>query len=119
MSTNSITTREFLATVIDANISDAVTSKAQSLLESLDKRNEKRKSSDSKEKREVIERRSTVLAFLDTTPRLTEDIAESIGLSVGQTRSALSFLVSNGHADKVEVKVGKSKRMAYTLHIGE
>ncbi len=32
MSTNSITTREFLATVIDANISDAVTSKAQSLL---------------------------------------------------------------------------------------
>lgn len=116
MSTNSITTREFLVSVINGDVTAEVQSKAQSLLESLDKRNEKRKSSDSKEKREVVERRAAVLAFLDTTPRLTEDIAESIGLSVGQTRSALSFLVSNGHADKAEVKVGKSKRMAYCLH---
>ena len=115
--TTSITTREFLLSVINGDINPDVQNKAQSLLAGLDARNEKRKSADSKSKRESASRRESVLAALGETPILAESIAETTGLSVGQVRAALAALVREGLADKGEVKVDKTKRMAYTLHV--
>ncbi len=112
----SITTREFLVSVINANVSDEVTAKAQTLLEGLDARNEKRKSADSKSKRESASRREVVLGALSDIPTFADAIAEEHGLSVGQVRSALAVLVREGLADKGEVKVGKTRKMAYTIH---
>ena len=110
-----MTTREFYLSVIDAHISDDATTKARELLASLDARNEKRKSADSKEKREVRARVESVYHALDASPTLAETVAESIGISVGQARSALTALVRDGRAMKVNVKVDKARRVAYCL----
>ena len=113
---NIMSTREFLVSVIDANVSADVTAKAVSLLDGLDARNAKRKSADSKAKRETAARREVVLNALSDVPVFADAIAEENGLSVGQVRSALSALVREGLADKGEVKVGKVRKMAYTIH---
>ena len=94
----------------------SVREKASEMLASLDARNEKRKSADSKEKRETASRRETVLGLLSETPVFAESIADASGLTVGQVRSALSTLVREGKASKSEVKDGKSRKMAYSLH---
>lgn len=110
-----MTTREFLIAVRDSDVGDELITKASELLASLDARNEKRKSADSKSKRESASRRETVLNSLSETPLFAETIADANGLSVGQVRSALSALVREGKASKTEVKDGKSRKMAYTL----
>lgn len=84
-------------------------------IDALDARNEKRKSSDSKEKKEVINRRDIVLSLLSAEPTTAEVIAEQSGLSVGQVRSALTSLVKADLATKTEVKSGKSRKMNYSL----
>ena len=112
-----LTTREFLNSVISANISDDLSAKAQELIDSLDAKNAKRKSSDSKAKKEASARRDLVLASLTSTPVYAEAIAEATNLSVGQVRSALSALVKSELATKSEVKDGKSRKMAYTLKV--
>lgn len=111
-----ISTREFLLSVIDGNVTDEVVAKAQTLLEGLDARNAKRKSADSKEKRETLARRNAVFGVLSDHPVLAEDYAAATGLTVGQVRAALTALVHEGRADKHEVKVGKTKRIAYSIH---
>ena len=113
-----MTTREFLVSVsavCNQYDYDYLAAKASELLASLDARNEKRKSADSKSKRESASRRETVLNSLSETPLFAETIADANGLSVGQVRSALSALVREGKASKMEVKDGKSRKMAYTL----
>lgn len=112
-----MTTREFLNSVISANISDDLSAKAQELISALDAKNEKRKSSDSKAKKEASARRDLVLASLTSTLVYAEAIAEATNLSVGQVRSALSALVKAELATKSEVKDGKSRKMAYTLKV--
>ena len=114
-----MTTREFYQSVISGNVDEEVVLKANELLIALDNRNEKRKSVASKAKRESADRRDVVFAALSDSPIFADTIAEDCGLSVGQVRSALSALVRDGKVDKVAVKVDKSKKMAYTLHIGE
>jgi len=111
-----MTTREFYQSVISGNVDEEVVLKASELLVALDNRNEKRKSADSKAKRESADRREVVFSALSASPTFADTIAETCGLSVGQVRSALSALVRDGKADKVAVKVDKSKKMAYTLH---
>lgn len=112
-----MSTRDFLVSVIDGRVDDDVQTKAKALLDGLDARNAKRKSADSKAKRETASRRTVVLATLsDDCPLLADDIASATGLSVGQVRSALSALVRDGLADKAEIKVGKSRRVVYVTH---
>jgi predicted Rossmann fold nucleotide-binding protein DprA/Smf involved in DNA uptake len=111
-----MTNREFYLSVADGVVSAEVSEKARELLASLDARNEKRKSADSKEKRESALRRQTVLARLTVDAQTADDIvAQCNGLSVGQVRSALSALVRDGYAVKSEVKVDKARKMAYAL----
>ena len=110
-----MTIREFYLSIINGTVSDETIAKANEMLASLDARNEKRKSADSKEKRETASRRETVLGLLSETPVFAESIADASGLTVGQVRSALSTLVREGKASKSEVKDGKSRKMAYAL----
>lgn len=110
-----MTIREFYLSIINGTVSDETVAKASEMLASLDARNEKRKSVDSKEKRETASRRETVLGLLSVTPMFAESIADASGLTVGQVRSALSTLVREGKASKTEVKDGKSRKMAYSL----
>ena len=114
-----MTTRECYQSIINGQVTDKTIAKVEELLVALDNRNAKRKSVDSKAKRESADRREVVLSALSVNPIFADTIAEDSGLSIGQVRSALSALVREGKADKVAVKVEKTKKMAYTLHIGE
>jgi predicted Rossmann fold nucleotide-binding protein DprA/Smf involved in DNA uptake len=110
-----MTNREFYVAVANGTINDEIIAKANDLIAKHDASNEKRKSSESKEKKEVNDRRSIVLSLLSAEPTTVEVIAEQSGLSVGQVRSALTSLVKADLAVKTEVKSGKSRKMNYSL----
>ena len=110
-----MTIREYYQTVLDAHISDEMDTASTALLAKLNERNEKRKSADSKEKRETAERRATVLKYLQENEgaHTRDEIAIATGLSAGQVTSACTAL---GEAvAKSEVKVGKAKKIAYSI----
>lgn len=119
-----MTTREFLNAVINGEISDKEISKAQSMLDALDKRNTARKSADSKEKKEVAERRFLVLAFLKEnrdTAFSRDEIALAIEdnkVSASQASSACGQFVRGGLVSKSTVKVGKATKVVYQ-YVGE
>ena len=116
MSTNTaMTTREFLTAVIEGKLDAPVIEKAQSMLTALDARNEKRKSTDSKEKKEAAARRELVLNFLKGgTSALTRDqIAEGTGLEPSKVTGACTALVKEGLVSKSKVKVDKAENVAY------
>jgi len=115
--TNTMTTREFYTAVINGSITEDVTSKAVELLAALDARNEKRKSTDTKEKKEAAARRELVFEFLKGgTSALTRDqIAEGTGLEPSKVTGACSALVKAGLVTKSEVKVDKARKVAYSI----
>ena len=113
-----MTNREFFAAVASANLSDEMTAKAQELIASLDARNDKRKSADSKEKRETAERREKVLAFLKENSNglfSRKEIAEATELTEGQVTSACTALVKAELVTKSETKVDKTKKVVYSI----
>ena len=122
--TTTMTTREFLNAVINGEISDKEISKAKEMLDALDKRNTARKSADSKEKKEVAERRSLVLAFLKEnrdTVFSRDEIALAIEdnkVSASQASSACGQFVKDGLVNKSTVKVGKATKVIYQ-YVGE
>lgn len=121
---NTITTRDFLNAVINGAVSDKEIAKAKEMLAALDKRNESRKSADSKEKKEVAERRSLVLAFLKEnrdTVFSRDEIALAIEdnkVSASQASSACGQFVKDGLVSKSTVKVGKATKVVYQ-YVGE
>lgn len=115
-----MTTREFYLSVISAEVSEDITAKASELLAKMDASNEKRKSADSKEKRETRERVQVVLDFLCDhigQPFTRDDIASATGLSVGQVTAACKPIVANGTIIRAETKVGKTRKVVYTYPI--
>ena len=112
-----MTNREFFVAVASAEISDELTVKANELIASLDKRNDKRKSAESKEKVETAGRRNAVLEFLtENEGHFTRDaIAESVGLTEGQVTSACTALCKANLVEKCEVKIDKARKTAYSL----
>lgn len=111
-----MTTREFYLSIINGNGTDSeIVAKATELLAKHDASNEKRKSADSKEKVATRERLETVRKALCSIPMTADAIAEECNVTVGQARSALSALVKEGFATKVETKIDKSRKMVYSL----
>ena len=110
-----MTMREFYTKVLEAHLSDEMDETAQKSLLALDARNEKRKSSESKEKVVSASRRAKVLEALTADYVFAEPLAEMLDMTVGQVRSALSALVKEGLAVKSELKVDKGRKMAYAL----
>ena len=113
-----MTIREFYQSVIDSNINEDMTNKATELLDALDARNEKRKSSDSKEKREVAERRNAIVAFLNDHKgeSFTRDqISFNLDIDPAKVSGACTALVKDGTVVRTEVKVEKSRKIAYSI----
>jgi len=113
-----MTIREFYQSVIEANINDDLTAKATELVASLDARNEKRKSTESKEKREVAERRNAIVAFLNDHKgeSFTRDqIASNLDIDPAKVSGACTALVKDGTVVKTEIKVEKSRKVAYSI----
>lgn len=91
--------------------------KARELIAALDARNEKRKSTESKEKKEAAERRNVVLEFLKTHEgAFTRDqIAFEVDMDPAKVTGACTALIKEGLVVKSEVKVEKSRKVAYSI----
>ena len=116
MTTNTITARQYFQNVLDAHISDEMDAMSVKYIAGLDARNAKRKSIDSKEKREVRARVESVKDFFDNHKNewFTRDqIADAVGISGAQVSAACKAL--GEYIRKGETKVDKSKRVAYSL----
>lgn len=113
-----MTTREYFTAVLNAHISDEMDSVSVQMIERLDAKNAKRKSTDTKEKVAARERKQAVLAFLhehEGSALTRDEIAAEVGVTVGQVSAACKSLVADGLVTKSEVKVDKSRKMAYSL----
>lgn len=127
-----MTIREFYLSVIDLADTGAATdpsmtfgsqsvvdiaNKAHELLEKHDASNEKRKGTESKEKKEAAERREAVLAFLKTHEgAFTRDqISFEIDMDPAKVSGACTALVKGGLVTKSEIKVEKSRKVAYSI----
>jgi len=112
-----MTIREFYNEVINANVSEDMTNKATELLAALDARNEKRKGTESKEKKEAAERREVVLEFLKTHEgAFTRDmIAFEVDMDPAKVSGACTALIKSGLVNKSEIKVEKSRKVAYSI----
>lgn len=116
-----MTIREYYQSVLDAHISDSMDAASTALLKKLDERNEKRKSSDTKEKKEAAARRGLVLGFLKehkgeqfTREALAAAIStDECVVSPAQAQAACKGL---GEAvTKAEVKIDKARKVVYSL----
>ena len=116
-----MTTREFYTAVVEANINEELSTKAQELIAALDAKNEKRKTTETKEQKEAAARRELVKNFFlshSDTPFTRDSIAEELGISAGQVSAAAKILVADGIITKAEAKVGKAKKVVY-IHTTE
>lgn len=112
-----MTVREFYNEVINANINEDMTNKASELIAALDARNDKRKSTESKEKKEAAERRNAVLEFLKTHEGVftRDQISFEINMDPAKVTGACTALIKEGLVVKSEVKIEKSRKIAYSI----
>ena len=111
-----MTTREFYTAIVNAeNLSAELTEKAAELLSAMDKSNEKRRSTETKEKKEAAARREAVLAFLkeQTEPVTRDTIAGVLDMSPAQATAACKAL--GELVAKSEIKVDKARKVAYSI----
>lgn len=122
-----MTIREFYVNVldlIDVIVSDdptgcvdtdAMAAKARELIDALDAKNAKRKTTPTKEQKEAATRREAVLAFLQkqTEPVTRDIIAAELDITPAQATAACKALGDT--VTKTEVKIDKSKKIAYQI----
>ena len=116
MTNTTITARQYFQNVLDAHLSDEMDALSAKYIAGLDARNEKRKSADTKEKREVRARVEAVKGFFDAHKGewFTRDqIAEACGISGAQVTAACKAL--GEYITKGEAKVDKTKRVVYSI----
>ena len=111
-----MTTREFYTAIVNAeNLPAELTEKAAELIAALDAKAEKRKTTETKEKKEAAARREAVLAFLkeQTEPVTRDTIAGVLGITPAQAGAACKAL--GELVAKSEIKVDKARKVAYSI----
>jgi predicted HTH transcriptional regulator len=112
-----MTNREFYTAIVNANVSDELTSYAQAALDKMDAANEKRRNTPSKtaiENQPLVD--EIVNNILTNEPKTASDIAVVLGTSVQKASALLRGIVADGHAVATDVKVPKKGTVkAYTL----
>ena len=109
-----MTTREYFQAVLDAHISDAMDEASRLLIQKLDAKTEKRKTTPTKEQREAAIRREQVCDFLKEhkDESFTRDaIAEALAITLCQVTAACKALAEN--VTKSEVKIDKARKVVY------
>ena len=113
-----MTTREFYQAITEADLNPEMTAKAMELIQAMDARNEKRKSTESKEKKEAAARRQSVLDFLQKHPGETftrDAVAEALTFTPGQVTAACKTLLEAEAIIKAEAKIDKSRKVVYSI----
>lgn len=111
-----MTTREYFQAVLDAHISDSMDEASRILIQKLDEKNAKRKTTPTKEQKEASARRGLVLGFFQEHPNevLTRDaIAEAVSVTPAQVTAACKVLLAEGSITKSEAKIDKARRVVY------
>lgn len=109
-----MTYREFLNTIISANISDEITDFAKNEQDKLDARNEKRRNTLSKEQKENEALKAKMVESIGSTTTASE-VATRFGISTQKASALLRQLVESGALVAGEVKVkGKGTVKTYT-----
>ena len=112
-----MTNREFYTAIIEASVSEDITSKAKEELAKLDARNVKRseaKASKNAEAFAPIE--NAILDVLEyEIPKVTSEIATAINMSTAKVSPRCKALVESGKAVEVDVKTKNGMRKGYYL----
>lgn len=108
-----MTNREFLNTIINANISDEVTAQAQDLLAKLDARNAKRAATPSKTAVANEPIKAKIVELLsDATELMTApQVGEAVGVSTQKASALLRQMVEVGTLTSEEVRISKKGKM--------
>ena len=117
-----MTSRDYFNAVLNAHISDEMDAVSTEMIARLDSKNAKRRSTESKDKREARERREAVLNFLcnHQGEQFTRDqIAQNVGISPAQVSAACRPLIENDTIIKTEAKVDGSRRVVYSYPVEE
>lgn len=110
-----MTYREFLNTIVFANISNETTDFAKHEIAKLDNRNEKRRNTLTPEQKENEALKAKMLEVLNGTVTASE-VASKFGISTQKASALLRQIVEDGGATVGEVKVkGKGTVKAYTI----
>ncbi len=112
-----MTQREFFTKVIEANVNEELTSKAQELIEALDKRNSKKASTQTKTQKENEVLKAEMLDKLEKGKGyLAAEIGVIMGFSTSKASALASQLVKSGKATVADVKVkNKGTQKSYTI----
>ena len=113
-----MTTREYFQAVLDAHISAEMDEASRILIGKLDKKNLQRKSTLTKDQKEAAARKDAVLNFFYSNqehPMTRDEIATALGMSPAQVTAACKPFVAEGAIVKAEAKIGKSRRIVYTM----
>ena len=116
-----MTNREFLNTVINANISDEITAQAQDMLAKMDARNAKRAATPSKRSVENEPIKEKIVELLGNATELmtAPQVGEAIGVTTQKASALLRQMVEVGTLTSEEVKIPKKGKMkGYTLAEG-
>ena len=109
-----MTSREYFQNVLNANISDEMNQMSQTLIQRLDAKNAKRKTTPTKDQKEAAARREIVLGFFADHPTevFTRDaVADALGISPAQVTAACKALGES--LTKSEAKFDKSRKVVY------
>ncbi len=112
-----MTQREFFTKVIEANISEEMTKKAQELVAGLDKRNAQKSATMTKTQKENEVLKAEMLEKLEKGKGyLAAEIGVVMGFSTSKASALAKQLVDEGKATVADVKVkGKGTQKSYTI----
>lgn len=112
-----MTQREFFTKVIEANISEELTSKAMELVAGLDKRNAQKSATQTKTQKENEVLKAEMLNKLENGKSyLAVEIASVMGFSTSKASALAKQLVESGKMSVADVKVkGKGMQKSYSL----
>lgn len=113
-----MTNRELYTAIINANLSDEITEKAQALLDQLDARNEKRASTPSKKSLENEPIKAAIIGlYTEEVKALTaSEVGSHLEISTQKASALLRQMVEGGMLTAEEIKVPKKGKVkAYSL----
>lgn len=112
-----MTQREFFTKVIEANINEELTAKAQELVAGLDKRNAQKSATQTKTQKENEVIKAEMLTKLEKGKGyLAAEIGVIMGFSTSKASALAKQLVDEGKATVADVKVkGKGTQKSYTI----
>ena len=113
-----MTTREYFQNVLNAHISDEMDAASVALIQKMDAKNTKRKTTPTKEQVEAANRVDSVRNFFLTNPHevsTRDDIATQLNITPAQVTAACKVLLTRGVITKSEAKVNKTRRVVYSL----